>query len=94
MLTVCPQGDTTSTEVDKGPRIDLVTIFFTEEEEREVDFSRPGLSPRLSTTILISVLAILLVSGSRLPEPEDPEPTKDSDRDLRHVRRDSQILIE
>jgi hypothetical protein len=59
--TICPLGDTTSTEVDKGPRIDLVTIFFTEEEEREVDFPRPGSSPRLSTAIPVSVLTILLV---------------------------------
>jgi hypothetical protein len=33
-LTVCPLGDTTSTEVDADPRIDQVTIFFMEEGEK------------------------------------------------------------
>jgi hypothetical protein len=80
MLTVFPLGDTTSTEVDKGPRIDLVTIFFTAEEEREVDFSRPGLSPisrwRSPSLSLRSFLCLDL--GFSQLEPEEPEPTKDS----------------
>jgi hypothetical protein len=41
---VSPLGDTTSTGVDVGSRIDLGTIFFVEEDERDGDFSRHGLS--------------------------------------------------
>jgi hypothetical protein len=41
---VCPQRDNTSTEVDVGPMIDLVTTLFEEENVGEGDFSRPALS--------------------------------------------------
>jgi hypothetical protein len=32
---VCPPGDTISTEVGLGPKIDLAGIFFEEEEKRD-----------------------------------------------------------
>jgi hypothetical protein len=76
---------------DKGPRINLVTTFFAEEEEREVDFSRPGspVSRRSPSLSLRSFMCFDL--GFTRPDLEEPEPTKDSEMDL---RRDSRILIE
>jgi hypothetical protein len=57
-LMVCPPGDTTSTEVGLGPKIDLAAIFFVEEEKRRRNRKFPlcsGLSSQsigsLSTTI-------------------------------------------
>jgi hypothetical protein len=34
-LMVCPPGDTTSTGVDLGPKIDLAPTFFEDEEKRD-----------------------------------------------------------
>jgi hypothetical protein len=34
---VCPPGDTISTEVGLGPKIDLVGIFFVKEEKRDAE---------------------------------------------------------
>jgi hypothetical protein len=36
-LMVCPPGDTTSTGVDLGPKIDLAPIFFEDEEKRDAE---------------------------------------------------------
>jgi hypothetical protein len=36
---VCPPGDLTSTGVDKGSSIDLVTLLYIEEKVVEGDFS-------------------------------------------------------
>jgi hypothetical protein len=58
---VCPLGDTTSIGVAVGYRIDLVTIFLVEEDEREEDFPPTWSILRLSTTIL--VLAALFGFG-------------------------------
>jgi hypothetical protein len=92
-LMVCPLGDTTSTGVDVGSRIDLVTIFLVEEDEREEDFPRPGLSSiSLRRSLSLSLRPFLCLDFDlSQPEPEESEPTKDRDKDL---RRDSQILTE
>jgi hypothetical protein len=66
----------------------LVTIFLVEE-----DFLRPGLSSvslRRSLSLSLQPFLCLDFDLSR-PEPEESEPTKDIDKDL---RRDSQILTE
>jgi hypothetical protein len=89
-LMVCPPGDTTSTEVGLGPKIDLVKIFFPEEEQRDVEVSRPGLSAVTRRRSLSLSRRRFDLSFSR-PEPEESDPTNDIDRDQ---RRDSQILIE
>jgi hypothetical protein len=53
-LMVCPPGDTTSTEVGLGQKIDLALIFFVEEEKRDSE-TESFLSIAISRASLLDV---------------------------------------
>jgi hypothetical protein len=97
-LMVCPPGDTTSTEVGLGTKIDLALIFFVEEEKRDAEtesflsvaISRASVSAVSRRRSLSFSLRHLDLDFSR-SEPQESNHTKDIERDW---RRDSQILIE
>jgi hypothetical protein len=91
-LMVCPTGDTTSTGVDLGRKIDLAPIFFEDEEKRDAETERfpPVAVSRASLSDGDLSFSFRRLDFSR-PEPEEIDSMKEIEKDR---RRDSQILIE